>query len=179
MIKHKKGIQLNEAIGAVLTITLVALLVIVAIVVFTNMNTATAAPSTVGSVINESLAKATATGITLTTGSVARSGACGPLTRIMNTTGNYPIGLGNVTQTGCLVQNKSTSTEWVALGSTWQYSYTYTYTAETAASNASNSMMTNFSGYPALIGLVGTIIFLALVIGVLVASFAFGGKPGV
>jgi len=42
--------------------------------------------------------------------------------------------------------------------------------------NASDEMVEEFENYPALIGLVGTIIFLGLVIGVLVASFAFGGK---
>jgi hypothetical protein len=37
-------------------------------------------------------------------------------------------------------------------------------------------MITQFANYPTLVGLVGTIIFLGLVIGVLVASFVFGGK---
>jgi len=37
-------------------------------------------------------------------------------------------------------------------------------------------MTDEFGNYTSLIGLVGTIIFLGLVIGVLVASFAFGGR---
>jgi hypothetical protein len=37
-------------------------------------------------------------------------------------------------------------------------------------------MVTQFGAYPALVGLVGTIIFLGIVIGVLVASFAFSSK---
>ena len=52
------------------------------------------------------------------------------------------------------------------------------FTASSAAANATNTMITQFSNYPALIGLVGTIIFLGIVIGVLVASFVFGGKKG-
>ena len=49
---------------------------------------------------------------------------------------------------------------------------------DTASSeaNASEEMVSEFANYTSLIGLVGTIIFLGLVIGVLVASFAFGGK---
>jgi len=39
-------------------------------------------------------------------------------------------------------------------------------------------MVDQFATYPVLIGLVGTIVFLGLVIGVLVASFVFGGKGG-
>ena len=50
-----------------------------------------------------------------------------------------------------------------------------TFTDNSAADNATNTMIVQFGTFPALVGLVGTIIFLALVIGVLVASFAFGG----
>ena len=50
------------------------------------------------------------------------------------------------------------------------------FTDDTAAANATDEMITQFANYPALIGLVGTIVFLGLVIGVLVASFVFGGR---
>lgn len=50
------------------------------------------------------------------------------------------------------------------------------FTAGTGAANATATMITQFGTYPALVGLVGTIIFLGIVIGVLVASFAFGGR---
>ena len=53
-----------------------------------------------------------------------------------------------------------------------------TFTANSAAANATTTMITQFGNYPTLVGLVGTIIFLGIVIGVLVASFAFGGKRG-
>lgn len=52
------------------------------------------------------------------------------------------------------------------------------FTANSAAANATNTMITQFGTYPALVGLVGTIIFLGIVIGVLVGSFAFGGRRG-
>lgn len=50
------------------------------------------------------------------------------------------------------------------------------FTTNGAAYNATQTMITQFGNYPALVGLVGTIIFLGIVIGVLVASFVFGGK---
>lgn len=53
-----------------------------------------------------------------------------------------------------------------------------TFTPLSAEANATDVMITQFGNYPALVGLVGTIIFLGLVIGVLVASFVFGGKRG-
>ena len=92
-MKSKKGIQLNQAFGAVLTLILVAVLVIVAIFLFTSLGA--------------------------------------------------------------------------------------TFTAGSAADNATDTMITQFGSYPTLVGLVGTIIFLGIVIGVLVASFMFGGKRGV
>jgi hypothetical protein len=51
-----------------------------------------------------------------------------------------------------------------------------TFDANSAAENATSDMITQFGSYPVLIGLVGTIIFLGLVIGVLVASFVFSGR---
>jgi uncharacterized membrane protein len=89
-MKSKKGIALNQAFGAVLALVLVAVLVIVAIYLFANLQT--------------------------------------------------------------------------------------TFDPSSAAYNASGAMITQFGNYPTLVGLVGTIIFLGLVIGVLVASFVFGGK---
>ncbi len=53
-----------------------------------------------------------------------------------------------------------------------------TFTAGSAEANATNTMITQFGTYPTLVGLVGTIVFLGLVIGVLVASFVFGGRGG-
>lgn len=53
-----------------------------------------------------------------------------------------------------------------------------TFTADTAEANATTVMIEQFGTYPVLVGLVGTIIFLGLVIGVLVASFVFGGRGG-
>ena len=50
------------------------------------------------------------------------------------------------------------------------------FTADTASANATDDMITQFATYPALVGLVGTIVFLGLVIGVLVGSFVFGGR---
>ena len=92
ILDRKKGIQLNQAFGAVLALVLVAVLVIVAIFLFVTLSS--------------------------------------------------------------------------------------TFDANSAEKNATDEMISQFGTYPALIGLVGTIIFLGLVIGVLVASFVFGGGRG-
>jgi hypothetical protein len=175
MKQNKKGIQLNEAVTAIVTLVLIAVLVIVGIYLFSSLGYSVMTPGTSATVTNETLNAASTAGITLTTGNAARDGSCGAITRIYNgTTGVVLIGTGNVTQIGCTVKN---ATDWTGVySSTVRYSYPYTFTNGTAASDASDTTITQFSAYPALVGLVGTIIFLGIVIGVLVASFAFGKK---
>lgn len=51
-----------------------------------------------------------------------------------------------------------------------------TFTAGSAEANAADTMIVQFGTYPVLIGLVGTVLFLGLVIGVLVVNFARGGS---
>lgn len=66
----------------------------------------------------------------------------------------------------------------IYLFTTLNTSFNNTNDPGSAARNATNTMITQFGTFPALIGLVGTIIFLALVIGVLIGSFAYGSKKG-
>ena len=102
-LQSKKGIQLNQAFGAVLALVLVAVLVIVAVYLFSQLG-----------------------------------------------------------QSMCTSWNATTSTCNTA--------------GQTAAYNATQTTIVQFGTYPALVGLVGTIIFLGIVIGVLVSSFVFGGR---
>ena len=171
-IKNKKGIQLNQAFGAVLMLVLIGVLVIISIYMFSALGTSLLVTGTSGSGVNESIT-ITSTGTTLFGGTLI-SPSCGTITSVFNNSG-YSLDSGNYTQTGCVVANSTTT---VPYGTTWKINYPYTYSATTAGYNASSTMITNFSGYPALVGLVGTIIFLGIVIGVLVASFVFGGKKG-
>jgi type II secretory pathway component PulF len=66
----------------------------------------------------------------------------------------------------------------IYLFTTLNTSFNSTNDPGSAARNATAVMITQFGTFPALIGLVGTIIFLALVIGVLIGSFAYGSKKG-
>ena len=169
MTKQKKGMQLGQAFGAVLALVLVSVLVVIAIYMFTALGTSVLpTTSTTSAAINESFTPIT-TNVSLGAGGLI-SGSCGSITAVYNGS-NTLVAAGNYTQSGCLLANKTGTT-----GSSWNVNYPYTYTAPSAAYNATGGMVTNFSGYPTLIGLVGTIIFLGLVIGVLVASFVFGGK---
>lgn len=172
--KSKRGIQLNEAAGAVLMIVLVAVLVIVSMVLFTNLGTSLD-QSTTAVNVNESITALTVgtnlSAINLPDGSCA----AGVVAVWGNATEIVTISSGNYTQTNCQIAN-TTSTYSYGTAPKWNITYTYTYSAPTAATNASSTSITQFAGYPALIGLVGTIVFLGIVIGVLVASFAFGSN---
>ena len=168
MIIKKKGIQLNEAFSAVLAVVLVAVLVIIAIFLFDLLGNTFV--NTSATTVNETGAFINATGYT-----VDNAGACNfntfAVTSAFNATDNTTIGLGNITagaSTGIITNATATTFDNVLL------SYTYNWGGESCV--ATDEMITQFGTYPALIGLVGTIVFLGLVIGILVTAFIFGGR---
>jgi uncharacterized membrane protein len=139
----KKGMFGLNAVQSFFAIILgIALLAYVIVIIMGTLGTSTIVPQNTLSttVINESLGKATPTGITLTTGANALDGTCGALTAIYNGTGGVAIRLANVTQTGCTVVN-ATST--ALYGATWLYSYTYTSSISTIGNG--RSILTNVS----------------------------------
>ncbi len=174
-MNSKKGIQLSQAFGAVLTLVLVAVLVIVAIVIFVSLATSFAGTSSV-TVINETGAFVNITGYT-----VDDAGACSfgdaLATEVWGNVSGTPFVIPAANYT--LTSTTGILTNATVVPNATQYNdatISYTYTFGSAACDASESMVTEFSNYTSLIGLVGTIIFLGLVIGILVVAFAFGGR---
>ena len=171
-MKQKKGIELNQAFGAVLTLVLVAVLVIIAIVIFVSLATTFTGTSS-ASITNETITQAalTAGGDSVTLGGVSNCSSSGfSISNVFNDTTAYVIDSGNYTLTSAGVLTNTTNTFSLE---DWLVSYSYTWGSE--ACTASENITDEFSNYTSLIGLVGTIIFLGLVIGILVAAFAFGG----
>ncbi len=167
-MENKKGIQLSQAFGAVLTLVLVAVLVIIAIVIFVSLATSFAGTSSV-TVTNETGGYINETGYTLTDsvncsfGNVAITIAHNATDDSLIPANNYTVSaVGVVTNTSSFVYDDAL--------------FSYTYTWGSGACDASEDMVTEFANYTSLVGLVGTIIFLGLVIGILVVAFAFGGR---
>jgi hypothetical protein len=165
-MNQKKGIPLQSAFSAVLIVLLIGVLVIVGIVLYQSL--ATAATPTTSTVLNEA---ATMTGPGNYT--LSNSTDCGftsaSIINVTNSTGTL-IAPGNYTfYSNGLIANKTNT-----FAGTWKISYLATDGGSVCT--ASNNMVAQFAGYVVLVGLVGTIIFLGIVIGVLVASFASGGK---
>ena len=166
-MERKKGIQLNQAFGAVLTLVLVAVLVIIAIVIFVNLDFE---GTTSVSISAETVTIPTGTGQALA-GNANCSAANFAVSNMSNSTIGPAILAANYTVSATGIVTNLTSEfitdNWIAY---------YTYTHGGPACEASVATVGEFDNYTSLIGLVGTIIFLGLVIGILVASFAFGGK---
>jgi len=168
-MERKKGIQLSQAFGAVLTLVLVAVLVIIAIVLFVTLSTSFEGTSAL-SEINES--------VDMTNGanSVANATLCGfgdfAISQVYNGTGDGDILLTSdnysTTAAGLIINTSE--------GESQAWAVTWTGTWGSDACTSSDNMTTEFANYTSLIGLVGTIIFLGLVIGILVVSFAFGER---
>ena len=165
---NKKGIQLSQAFGAVLTLVLVSVLVIIAIVIYVSL--ATGFTGTSSALANDESITPTDAGVLLG-GASNCSAEDFVVSSAINNSGdilsspNYTVN----SATG-LFTNLTSESDVAA----WSVNYTYTWGS--TACTASENMVSEFGNYTSLIGLVGTIIFLGLVIGVLVASFAFGGR---
>ncbi len=170
MLRRKKGIALNQAFGAILMLVLVAVLVIIGILLFVNLISGPFANVVAASVSNESLTATTAGT------SVANSTFCSfgsfSVSEVRNASGIL-IASGNYTVGGTGTVANLTSQVNVTTAP-WSVDYGFRWGSE--ACTASQNMITQFGTYPTLVGLVGTIIFLGLVIGVLVASFVFGRR---
>lgn len=170
IFNKKKGIALNQAFAAVLMLVLVAVLVIVAIFLFSTLQDGAFTGTEAASVIGENITPIA---------TVNNATRCGfenfVITAATNSTGSI-LTSGNWTTTGAGVVTNTTALTGEA-AAPWNINYTYDWGGE--ACEATQSMIVQFATYPALIGLVGTIIFLGIVIGVLVASFVFGKGQGV
>jgi hypothetical protein len=161
----RKGILLSEAFGAVLTLVLISVLVIIGIYVFSILQTSF--PLVYATTVNESV-NMTASGDTLDKSTVCRFISPSIIT-VYNLTDGVVLNSGNYTfntTTYKMINTTKISSVLVTYGYQWG----------DESCNAVSSTISQFGAYPALVGLIGTIIFLSLVIGVLVASFAFGKK---
>lgn len=167
MLKNKKGIALNQAFAAVLTLVLIGVLIIVGIVLFVNLGS-TFTELRTDTTINESVNMTIATPQTLDNSTLCNFGSVSVTTVINESTG-VVIAAGNYTVSGATIVNST-----AAFAFPWLVTYDVLWGGDACVANT--SMITQFGTYPVLIGLVGTIIFLGLVIGVLVASFVFGGR---
>ncbi len=167
-MENKKSIQLNQAFGAVLTLVLVAVLIVVAIVIFVSLQTSFAGTSSV-TVTNETGGFINQTGYTLDGASDCEF-ASPVITEARNSTSGGVILAGNFTVSSVGIVTNITTTNFP------NAEFDYTYTFGSGACTAANDLVTEFGTYTSLIGLVGTIIFLGLVIGILVTAFAFGGR---
>ncbi len=170
-METKKSIQLSQAFGAVLTLVLVAVLIIIAIVIFVQLGTSFAGTSSV-TVTNETGGWLNATEYVLDASTQCQVADLS-LTEAWNFSSSTVIPVANYTVDATTF---GVTTNADLLFNSSQVNYTYSYTWGSGACTASENMTTEFGNYTSLIGLVGTIIFLGLVIGVLVASFAFGAR---
>ena len=162
-IKNKKGIALNEGVYAVLTVVSIAALVIIALYVFVSIQNSPIATVSAISGINES-GWINVTGYTLLNSTVC--GFSSPsITSAINGSSGALITSPNWTISSGIISNAS-SKNWDKVN------MTYTYTWGSAGCQASRDSITQFATFPALVGLIGTIVLLGLVIGILVASFS-------
>lgn len=149
-MKNQKYKQDQGVAGLTILLSLIVILFVIGLLVMifsimgSKMSESTYDKLTAGTSVNESLAKATTSGVTLAVGNAKRDGVCGALTSVLNhTTGNVVIGLGNFTQIGCVVKNATSLADY---GTNLRYTYSYTYSADNEATNVINDTTSSISG---------------------------------
>jgi hypothetical protein len=176
-MENKKGIALNQAFGAVLVLVLIGVLVIIGLFIFVSLNTSFINLDTV-SVTEEDLTAVDDTPQFVAQSPTNNGTLCNygtfAVTAAANTTDGGAIAAGNYTTTNTGSIAVSADVDANLNGTDWSVNYTANWGG--ASCVAGNAMITEFGAYPVLVGLVGTIIFLGLVIGVLVSAFVFGGR---
>lgn len=178
MLERKKGIALNQAFGAVLTLVLVAVLVIIAIVLFVNLG-ATFTNLDTYAADNETLTAVTEVAQFVAQSPTENTTLCNYADFSVvatNATGGEIILVANYTASASAGSILSAA-DGNYNNTDWNLTYSGNWGGQSCV--ATDNMIVQFATYPILIGLVGTIIFLGLVIGVLVASFVFGRRSGI
>lgn len=172
-MQNRKGLGLQEGILGVLVFTIIAILILCFIYMFSSLEANFYGSSTPGvAKTAETLTAMNNTGALLSVNGL-RGASCTVSVVTNATAGGIIINSANYTVTGCRVKN---TTDLVANGfTTWVANYTYVWTADTSASNASSTFITTTAGIIPLAGLVLTVILLALIIGLLVR---FGLESG-
>lgn len=180
LLENKKGIALNQAFGAILVLVLIGVLVIIGLFIFVNLGNSFDSTNSI-SILDEDLTAVGDTPQFVSQSESTNSTNCNfgsfAVSSVVNTTGATVIDSGNYTIADNGLISVSSTVDANVNGTDWTLNYTANHGGE--ACTASDSMITQFGTYPVLIGLIGTIIFLGLVIGVLVASFVFGRRDGV
>lgn len=180
MLKSKKGqVGIQDAPMVIMVVGMVFLLLATMAYIGNKFGNAVDTDNAAATSINESLARPTTAGITLTTGNNKENGVCGTITRVINdTTGaGYLITAGNYTQTGCTVVN---TTDWVGQGFTAnvRYTYPYTFSEQTIASNITGDLETEISNNTSIAGIVLTISLVGIILAVLIGVFVVARNRG-
>ena len=169
---NKKG-NIQQLFPAVLAIVLTGALMCIGILILSSFQSTTYATGTTGISSNESLAVATTSGITLTTGNALRDGVCGALTKVYNGTASVAIGLGNFTQTGCLVTNVTQTFDTAGYTANFRYNYPYTYSADTTISTAIGSTNTSLATLASTwLPIIVVVLAAGIVLSILLGAFA-------
>lgn len=173
-LKQDKGVAgLTIFLSLIVMLFVIGLLVMIFSLMGGELQDATY-DTTAGAVVNESITTPTMAGITLAKASL-RDGACGAITKVYNGTENTVISAGNYTQTGCVVVNKTSNTQWAT---TWKVSYPYTWSADNTATDVMNDTVagiSNSTDWFAIFIVIGAMVVLILLTVIIITAIRGSG----
>lgn len=168
---NKKGQSVGGLFNAVLIIAAIGILIALVMYIMSNISTSIDTDNVAASVSNE-LGFINSSGYTLDGASAKNFGAL-VISSVTNTTSGVAVTSGNWTVSSGVFTN-ATAVVWPAVNIT----YTYTYTADTAASNATQTIVTQFVDFLPWLAIILLVVAAGVVLFFVIRSFS-GGPRGV
>ena len=138
---NHKG-QIGQLSSVVTTLILVGMLFGVGILILGGLRDASYTTGAAGSVTNETLTAVGSAAYIPYAQSTLRGVSCAApcSTCVINATGSAVIPAADYTVSGCSIKYVTNSTEPIYNGTNWKVSYAFTWSADSEASNATNSV---------------------------------------
>jgi hypothetical protein len=170
-ILNKKA-QLNGLFVGIVTIVTIGLLLTIMLYVFPTIGDSMRTANTAGTVVNESI-----TGLNSTVGDSLSKATLNDvvctLTGLINKTSSVAIATANATITNCILYGTAAGGY---DGANVNVSYSYVYSMDTAASNATDTMITQFVAFLPWLGIILLVLAAGVVLFFVIRSFGGAGK---
>jgi len=176
MFKEKKA-QLGGLYGGILTIVTIGILLAISMYVLSSIGDSTRDKNTAVTVVNETTSAAVDESGIYVTGGVKTDGLC-TIGQITNASTGYGIVSANYTVTNCHIAYSYASPNTFVNNTIWNVSYTYTWSANNTASDATDTLVTQFVTFLPWLGIILLVLAAGVVLFFVIRSFAGGVGRG-
>jgi hypothetical protein len=167
---NKKGQSLGGLYAGVITIAAIGLLLVILLLVLNSINTSMLIPNTAVTVVNETNAWLNSSGYHFSDATGKVDFAITSINQVMNQTEAFTLTAANYTYSGQYLYNLSAQAF-----TNVNISYSYTYSMNTTASDATQTIATQFISFLPWLGIILLVIAAGVVLFFVIRSFTGSG----